>query len=129
MTTADRIKIRREELGLSQTDLAKRIGLSGKTSISRMETSGDRVTLKNVEKCAKALNCSISYLLGYEDNKETSNNDTNDYYINENTLKTAQMIRDNKELGLLFDAAKDASPEDLMTIQTMLLALKKKERQ
>lgn len=124
MTTGDRIRERREALGLSQNDLAKLIGLSGKSSIARIETMGDKVTLKNVEKCAKALKCTPTYLLGFEDNNTDSNND---YYINENTLKTAQMIRDNKELGLLFDVARDASPEDLLTVQTMLLALKKKE--
>lgn len=125
MTTGDRIRERREQLGLSQTDLALKLGLSGKSSIARIETMGDKVTLKNVEKCAKALNCSPTYLLGFKDNKSDTNNDN--YYVSEETMKTAQMIKDNKELGLLFDAAKDASPEDLMTIQTMLLALKKKE--
>ena len=51
-----------------------------------------------------------------------------EYYLNPETKKVAQEIFENKELRLLFDAAKDASPEDLQTVHTMLLALKKKER-
>ena len=50
------------------------------------------------------------------------------YYINEETREIAQEIYENKDLSLLFDAARDAKPEDLQTVHTMLLALKKKER-
>ncbi len=54
--------------------------------------------------------------------------DEPEYYLNEETKKVAQEIYENKELSLLFDAARDASPEDLQTVHTMLLALKKKEK-
>ncbi len=54
--------------------------------------------------------------------------DEPEYYLNEETKKVAQEIYENKDLSLLFDAARDASPEDLQTVHTMLLALKKKER-
>ena len=54
--------------------------------------------------------------------------DEPEYYLNEETKKVAQEIYENKELSLLIDAARDVSPEDLQTVHTMLLALKKKER-
>ena len=50
------------------------------------------------------------------------------YYLNDETAAIAQDIFENKELRLLFDAAKDANPEDLKTTHDMLLALKRKER-
>ena len=50
------------------------------------------------------------------------------YYLNDETAAIAQNIFENKELRLLFDAAKDAEPEDLETVHSMLLALKRKER-
>ena len=56
-----------------------------------------------------------------EDKREAS------YYLDPETAKKAQEIFENKELSLLFDAARDASPEDIQTVHTMLLALKKKE--
>jgi hypothetical protein len=49
------------------------------------------------------------------------------YYNNSDTKMIAQEIFENKELRLLFDAAKDAAPEDLQTVHTMLMALKSKE--
>ncbi len=45
-------------------------------------------------------------------------------YHNEETREIAQKIYGNKDLSLLFDA----SPEDLQTVHTMLLALKRKEK-
>ena len=50
------------------------------------------------------------------------------YYLNDETAKMAQEIFDNKELRMLFDAARDAAPEDLEAAHTMILALKRKER-
>ena len=50
------------------------------------------------------------------------------YYLNDETKEIAQAIFENKNLRLLFDASRDASPEDLQTVHTMLLALKRKER-
>lgn len=67
MTTADRIKNRRIELGLTQLEVAKRLGLTTKAAVSKVEGQGDNVTLKNVEKFAKALDCSIPYLMGWEE--------------------------------------------------------------
>lgn len=49
------------------------------------------------------------------------------WYTNPETAKIAQEISDNKELSLLFDAARDADPEDLQTVHSMLMALKRKE--
>ena len=39
----------------------------------------------------------------------------------------AQEIYDNKELKLLFDAARTASPQDLKATHDILLALKRRE--
>jgi hypothetical protein len=51
-----------------------------------------------------------------------------DYYIDDDTAQTAQEIFENKDLKLLFEAARTASPEDLKAAQTLLLALKAKEQ-
>ena len=59
--------------------------------------------------------------------ERNSSTDEQGYYLNPETAKVAQEIYENKELSLLFDAARDATPEDLQTVHTMLLALKRKE--
>lgn len=50
------------------------------------------------------------------------------YYLNPETAKAAQEMFENEELRVLFDAARDASPEDLRTVYSLLLALKRKEQ-
>ena len=73
-----------------------------------------------LKEIAEYLEVSIDYLMTGEETKG--------YYLNEETSKMAQDIFENKELRMLFDAAQDASPEDLETVHSMLLALKRKER-
>lgn len=77
MTTADRIKNRRLELGLTQLEVAKRLGLTSKAAVCKVEKQGDEVTLKNVEKFAKALDCSVLYIMGWE-NREINNVEPSD---------------------------------------------------
>lgn len=70
LTVADRIKMRRLELGLSQDELAKRMGYSTKSAVSRTENSGDKVGTNRIKAFAKALNCPVSYLMGFDDEIE-----------------------------------------------------------
>lgn len=53
--------------------------------------------------------------------------DTPSWYADPEAAAIAQQIFDDPELRLLFDAAKDAKPEDLQLVHNMLKALKRKE--
>lgn len=64
MKTGERIRIRRLELSLSQEDLAKKVGLKDKSSISKIENGSPN--LDTVRKFASALGCSVAYLMGWE---------------------------------------------------------------
>ncbi len=66
---------------------------------------------------------SADYLMTGEEKEDSAK-----YYLNDETAAIAQDIFENKELRLLFDAARDAAPEDLETVHSMLLALKRKEK-
>lgn len=80
MTTADRIKNRRIELGLTQLEVAKRLGLTSKAAVCKVENQGNDVTLKNVKKFAKALDCSPSYLMGWIDEENERINRVSNLY-------------------------------------------------
>lgn len=77
-----------------------------------------RPTAANLSKVASYFGVSLSYLLNGEEL------DLPPYYIDEEAAKTAQELLDNRELRLLFDAAKDARPEDLTFCRDLLLKLK-----
>ena len=111
-----------EKYDMTQLELSKRLGV-GTTSVYNWCNGLKSPRMDKVDAMCKIFNCKRSDLM--ED--KTISDDNSEYYINPETKKVAQEIFENKELRLLFDAAKDASPEDLQTVHTMLLALKKKE--
>ena len=69
MELADKVKQRRIELGLSQGELAERMGYSSRSSINKIE-NGRAVSQKIIAKLATALNDSIPYLMGWEEEEE-----------------------------------------------------------
>ena len=54
---------------MTQDELAKRAGYKDKTSISKIENSGDDISLKKVRRIAEALDVEINYLMGWAPNE------------------------------------------------------------
>lgn len=67
MTVGQRIKQKRLELGMTQEELAEKMGYNGKSSVCMAETKGDNITTTKVEKFAKALGVSPMWLMFGED--------------------------------------------------------------
>lgn len=66
MNIGQRIKARREELGLTQGELSKKMGYKTRNAIYQYEQV-DNMKLSLVEKFAEALDCSEAYLMGWEE--------------------------------------------------------------
>ena len=66
MELSDRVRWRREELGLTQDDLAKRMGYKSRVSINKIE-NGRPVSQKIIVRLAEALGVSIPYLMGWDE--------------------------------------------------------------
>lgn len=111
--------------GYTQAELADALGIS-RSRIGMYETGAREPDFETLEIIADFFNVDTDYLLG-RTNKTTFIPNTG-YYLNEDTAKAAQEIFENKELRMLFDAARDADPEDLKALHSMALALKRKER-
>lgn len=62
-----RIKQRREELGLTQDELATRTGYKSRSSINKIERGGNDLPQTKIVAFAQALRTTPSYLLGWED--------------------------------------------------------------
>ena len=106
--------------GMSQRKLEIALGFSN-GAISKWKSympNGEKI-----QKIADYFHVSSEYLVTGEE-KEGGEK----YYLNDETAKMAQKIFENKELRTLFDAAQDASPEDLEAAHNVLLALKRKEK-
>ena len=109
MITYQDIKRLCKEKGVTVTGAEKALGFA-KGSLCKIETS--KPSMERVKKISDYFNIPITDFY----DKEVK--ERNKYYINEETAA----------MRLLFDAAKDAEPEDLETVHSMLLALKRKER-
>ena len=99
-----------------ETGIAQSIFSSWKRGISKPKQD-------KMQKIADYFNVSVNYLMT---GKEKEGGET--YYINEETKEIAQKVFENKNLRMLMDSAQDATPEDIETVHSMLLALKRKER-
>lgn len=106
---------------MNQVELADKLGVSGAT-VSDWCTGKKAPRADKLEEIAYALGIDLSDLIGDISNKP------NHYYINAETREMANLIFHDSDLRLLFDAARDATPEGLQLAHDMLLALKKKER-
>ena len=61
---AERIRNRREELGLTQEELAKKLGYKSRSSVNKVETSRE-LSNKKVRLYADALDTTPAYLMGW----------------------------------------------------------------
>ena len=108
-----------EKKGLKAADVSRATGIVAST-FSDWKKGKSKPNTEKMIKIAEFLGVSVKYLTTGEEEEK--------YYINEETARVAQEIFENKDLRVLFDAARDATPEDLKTTYNMLMALKKKER-
>lgn len=125
MELADRAKKRRLELGLSQEEVAKRMGYSSRTSINKIE-NGRQITQKIIVRLADALETTPAYLMGWTDDEFeienrpdalTENLEENVKYILENEdkelINVYKKLITNENLVLLIKKASKLSPQDV----------------
>ena len=109
-----------KEKGYSINKLEQALGFA-RSSINKFNKN--KPSIDKLQQIAEFLGVSVDYLTTGE---EPENGER--YYLNDETAAMAQELFENKELRVLFDAARTATPEDLKTTYDMLLALKRKER-
>lgn len=81
MTIYDRIKMLRETQGLSQQELATRLGYKSRSAINKIELGLRDISQSKVEAFAKALNTTPAYLMGWEDDISSYSDDELDQQI------------------------------------------------
>lgn len=68
----DRIRMRREELDLSQDELAQKLGYKSRSSINKIEKGINDIPQSKIKAFAIALETTPEYLMGWTDQKEIS---------------------------------------------------------
>lgn len=75
MTIYDRIKARREELGMSQQQLADKIGYKSRSAINKIESGLRDINQTKIKAFAEALNTTPAYLMGWDEKESTNNSE------------------------------------------------------
>jgi len=78
MTIGDRIRRRREELQLSQDELARRLGYKSRSSINKIEREASGLPQQKIAAIAAALETTPAFIMGWEQE------------IKENPVRTAE---------------------------------------
>ena len=132
MTIGERIKQRREELEMTQEELAKKCGYKSRSSINKIELSRD-LPLKKVQLMATALETTPAALMGWTELHEVGHNiltlkeqiekdpkktvDTVLFNNNEKIIKISEDVNEALELYKLYEKA---DPTVKAAIDTLL---------
>lgn len=67
MEIGERIKSRRIELGITQEELAKKIGYTSKTTIAKIESNANQLRQSKIIEIANALNTTPAFIMGWDE--------------------------------------------------------------
>lgn len=115
MNFAERLRDLRTQKGLSQIELAKKLGLSNST-ISMYERGEREPDFETLDLIGDFFNVDVNYLLG----KEVGST----YYLDPQAAEMAKEVFEREEMRVLFDTVKDVSKEDIETVIKMIRGLK-----
>ena len=114
-----RIRARREELGISQEELAKRLGYKSRSSINKIEKGENDIPQSKIVAFAQALRTTPEALMGWEQPPAPASGDLPD--LTPKDEREIMHMMDNmkeklmREEGLMFDG-QPASPESIQSI-------------
>lgn len=115
MQIGDRIKARRIELGLTQDELAKKLGYKSRSTINKIELNINDITQPKIIDFAAALDTTVSYLMGLD--SDTSEKSLS-AIIGEEAI---QMILDNDEKTRIVKWIATQDPEVLSLVRWISL--------
>ena len=123
MTIGQRIKQRRIELGLSQEQLAHRLGNKSRASVCTVENDKEDLTSDRIRKYAEALETTPAYIMGWEDNSEDDiQSKLIDVYTFNNLMNNLSPEEREKVQDLFLQILK-LTPENRTSLLTLLKSL------
>lgn len=117
MNIGDRIREKRIQAGITQTQLAEYIGTIKQTVYKYEHSIITNIPQDKINLIAHKLNTSSAYLMGYTD-----------YDISNDIIQISYAIANNKQLKDLFSLAQDSASEDLKIVYDILSALKQRKQ-
>ena len=119
--TAKRLKVAMENANIKAQELAERSGLN-KASISQYVNGTHAPSNISAGKMAGVLGVNPVWLMGFD--VPIREESSGSYYFDDATARVAQELFENKDMRILFDAARGAKAEDLQMAADILMRLK-----
>lgn len=107
------IKKFRTQNGLTQEELAKKVGYSNRSIIAKIESGGVDLSESKIKAFAEALNTTPSELMGW-------NEEESEYYIDDAARDFAEFLHKNPNYKVLFDASRKVKLEDIEVVKSIL---------
>ena len=111
-----------QKFGVTTADVCKATGI-GQSTMSNWKARKNLISGKNAQLIADYFEVSVDYLMT---GKEKEGGET--YYLNDETKEIAQEIFENKELRMLFDVSRKASPEQLNAFYNLIKTMQDAEK-
>ena len=108
----ENIRRRRIELGMTQEELAKRMGYTSKTTINKIEQGVNDIPQNKILKFANCLDTSPSVLMGWVEEQTSKKNDT----LADIVLK----MKKDQELFEMVEAISKLTPEKRQAVKSVL---------
>jgi transcriptional regulator with XRE-family HTH domain len=112
MTVGEKIRARRQQLGMTMDDLGRAIGVQ-RSAVNKYEKGMVELTASKIAALAKALDVPVFYLL---------DDDPEDIY-----QARLEAIHQNPALGLLFDRTRKMSHADVETMLAVAASILKEK--
>lgn len=123
-----RIRARREELGMSQEELANKLGYKSRSSINKIEKGENDIPQSKIVSFAKALRTTPEFLMGWDDKEQEVAASESSYYDDPEVAAIANEMKENPNIRVLFDASRGLSKESIEEVRRFVEYQKAKER-
>jgi transcriptional regulator with XRE-family HTH domain len=118
MEVGERIKARREQLNMTQDELAKKVGYTSRSSVAKVEANANGMVQSKLILFANALQTTPAYLLGWEEEPHTKNDAITDIILR---------LRSDNNFLTVVQNINSLTPEQLSAVETFLSAFSKTE--
>ena len=122
MSIGTRIMNRRKELGMTQDDLAKKMGYKSRSTINKIEMGINDISQSKVVMFSKVLDTTIAYLMGWDEEESITEEIKKD---NDITTDIIVRMRIDKDFLSVVETLNTLDEEKFELIKQMLNAFKK----
>lgn len=121
MKLYENIKARRKELGMTQEELATKLGYASRSTINKIELGQRDIPQAKIEAFAAALKTDATTLMGYDGIIDKPY----EAYLSDEIIEYAYELRDNPQLKEAYELIRTLSPNDLDLLLNMASRLRK----